>query len=92
MVVTCTKKGKKKKCTTKTETGSASFTTSGLPAHATLSRHGAVYATGSAVESGGHLSLRLSPQRALRAGRYTLTVVSGSGRNERISSESLTLR
>lgn len=91
--VTCTKKGKRKKCTTRTVTGAVSLPTSDLPEEtATLSRHGAIYATGSAFERKGRLSLRLSPLRALRPGRYTLTVVSGSGRHERIHSESLMLR
>lgn len=88
-VVTCTKKGKKQHCTTKTESGTVSFMTSS--AHATLSRHGAVYAIGSAASVRGHLSLRLTPLRKLRAGRYTLTLISGSGRQETISSEAFTL-
>jgi DNA-binding beta-propeller fold protein YncE len=92
VLVTCTKKGRKKHCTTKTVTGSVSVTTSGLPARAMLSRHGAVYAAGTAREAGGRLSLRLSPLRALRPGRYTLTLISGSGRDERIRSGSFTLR
>lgn len=88
-VVTCTKKGKKQHCTTKTESGTVSFTTSS--AHATLSRHGAVYAIGSAASVRGHLSLRLTPLRSLRPGKYTLTLISGSGRHETIRSEAFTL-
>ncbi len=88
-VVTCTTKGKKQHCTTKTESGTVSFTTSS--AHATLSRHGAVYAIGSAASVGGHLSLRLTPLRSLRPGKYTLTLVSGAGKHETIGSESFTL-
>ena len=89
-VVTCTKKGKKQHCTTKTESGTVSFTTSS--AHATLSRHGAVYAIGSAASvRGGHLSLRLEPLRSMRPGKYTLTLVSGAGKHETIRSESFTL-
>jgi Collagen triple helix repeat (20 copies) len=88
-VVTCTKKGKKQHCTTKTESGTVSFTTGS--AHATLSRHGAVYATGSAASVRGHLSLRLEPLRSLRPGKYTLTLVGGAGKHETIRSESFTL-
>jgi hypothetical protein len=88
-LVTCTKKGKKQHCTTKTESGTVSFTTSS--AHATLSRQGAVYAIGNAACVRGHLSLRLTPLRSLRPGKYTLTLVSGAGQHERIASESFTL-
>ncbi len=89
-VVTCTKAGKKKKCTTKTVSGT--FTLKALAARATLSRHGRVYATGAAVRGAhGALSLRLSNTRALHPGRYTLTLVSGSGRGERSSTQAFTL-
>jgi collagen triple helix repeat protein/List-Bact-rpt repeat protein len=89
-VVTCTKAGKKKKCTTKTVSGTVKFTTSSM--QATLSRHGLVYATGAALTAAhGGLSLRLSDRRALRPGRYTLTLISGAGREERIGTEAFTL-
>jgi hypothetical protein len=88
-LVTCAKKGKKQHCTTKTESGTVSFATSF--AHATLSRHSAVYAIGSAASVRGHLSLRLTPLRSLRPGKYTLTLVSGTGKHEAIRSESFTL-
>jgi hypothetical protein len=89
-VVTCTKSGKKKKCTTKTVSGTVKFTTSSM--HATLVRHGLVYATGAAVTGAhGRLGLRLSALRSLRPGRYTLTLISGSGRDERIRTEAFTL-
>jgi hypothetical protein len=89
-LVTCTKAGKKKKCTTKTVSGTVKFTTSSM--QATLSRHGLVYATGAALAgTHGRLSLRLSDRRALRPGRYTLTLISGAGREERISTEAFTL-
>lgn len=96
-VVTCTtvksKKGKKQqKCTTKTVSGTVTFTTTGSVARATLSRHGAVYAAGTAHSARGHMSLRLLPVRKLVTGRYTLTLVSGTGSHERIRSESFTLR
>jgi hypothetical protein len=38
------------------------------------------------------MSLRLLPVRRLRPGKYTLTLISGAGRHERISRESFTLR
>jgi hypothetical protein len=89
-LVTCTKSGRKKKCTTKTVSGTVKFTTSSM--QATLSRHGLVYATGAALAgTRGGLSLRLSDRRALRPGRYTLTLISGVGREERISTEAFTL-
>jgi hypothetical protein len=88
-IVTCTKSGKKKKCTTKTVSGTVTFTTSS--ARATLSRHGVVYATGAASDTRGRMSLRLSSVRKLAPGRYTLTLISGNGSHERIRSQSFTL-
>jgi hypothetical protein len=88
-LVTCAKKDKKQHCTTKTESGTVSFTTSS--AHATLSRHGQVYAAGTARTAHGRMSLRLLPVRLLRPGKYTLTLISGAGKHETIRSESLTL-
>jgi hypothetical protein len=92
-VVTCTKRGKKQHCTTKTESGTVSFTGGRAfhIAHATLSRHGAVYAIGSAASVRGQESLRLTPLRSLRPGKYTLTLLSGAGKHETIRSESFTL-
>ncbi len=89
--MTCKKVGKKQKCTTKTVSGTVKFTTKGLAAHATLSRHGAVYAAGTASSANGSLSLRLTPLRKLRPGHYVLTLISGSGKHETIRSESFTL-
>ena len=60
-------------------------------AQATLSRHGAVYAIGRPASVRGRLSLRLTPLRSLRPGKYTLTLISGSGRHETIRSEAFTL-
>jgi hypothetical protein len=37
-------------------------------------------------------SLRLTPLRNLRPGKYTLTLISGAGKHKRITSESFTLR
>jgi hypothetical protein len=94
-LVTCTKSGKKKKCTTKLVSGTVKFTATGSSAsvaQATLSRHGAVYAAGTARSTHGTMSLRLLPVRKLRPGRYTLTLISGAGQHERIRSESFTLR
>jgi hypothetical protein len=89
---TVKKKGKKvQQCTTKLVSGAVTFKTAAASARATLSRHGAVYAAGTAVEANGHMSLRLLPLRRLRSGRYTLTLISGAGRHETIRSESFTL-
>ena len=60
-------------------------------AQATLSRHGAVYAAGTARVARGRISLRLLPVRRHRGGRYTLTLVAGSGAHGGIRSESFTL-
>jgi Divergent InlB B-repeat domain/Collagen triple helix repeat (20 copies) len=89
-IVTCKKVGKKQKCTTKTVSGTVKFTTSST--RATLSRHGIVYATGTASNARGHMRLRLTPSRGLRPGSYMLTLVGGAGRHETIRSESVTLR
>jgi Collagen triple helix repeat (20 copies)/Divergent InlB B-repeat domain len=91
-LVTCKKVGNKQKCTTKLVSGTFSFTATGSSAHATLSRHGAVYAAGTARGVHGRMSLRLLTVRRLRPGRYTLTLISGSGRHERIRNEAFTLR
>jgi hypothetical protein len=90
-LVTCTKKGKKKKCTSKLVSGTVKFTATGASAHAMLSRHGKVYAAGTARVGHGRLSLRLQPLRKLRAGHYTLTLILGSGRHETVRTESFTL-
>jgi hypothetical protein len=95
VLVTCKTitKGKKKakKCTTKLVSGTVKFTAASASARATLSRHGAVFAAGTARRANGSMSLRLSPLRKLLPGRYTLTLISGAGRHERISRESFTL-
>ena len=91
-LVTCKKVKGKQRCTTKLVSGTIKFTTAGLAAQATLSRHGVVYAAGAAHTAHGRMSLRLLPVRQLRPGRYTLTLISGTGPHERISSESFTLR
>ena len=60
------KKLKRQKCTTKTITGTASFTT----AHATLKRGTVTYATGTASTT----RVTLRALRAVRPGRYTLVL------------------
>ncbi len=89
--MTCKKVKGKQHCTTKLVSGTAKFTTTGLAAQATLSRHSVVYAAGMARTAGGRMSLRLLPVRLLRPGKYTLTLVSGTGKHETIRSESFTL-
>ena len=100
-LVTCKtvkKKGKKsaQQCTTKLVSGTVTFNAAAAAgassAHATLSRHGAVYAAGMARVAHGRTSLRVTPLRTLRPGRYTLTLIGGTGRHESIRSESFTLR
>jgi hypothetical protein len=91
-LVTCKKVGKKQKCTTKLVSGTVKFMTAGLAARATLSRHGVVYAAGTARLAHGRMSLRLLPVRRLQPGKYTLTLIGGTGRHERISTQSFTLR
>ena len=93
-LVTCKKlAAKKQKCTAKLVSGTVSFTATGAASKATLSRDGVVYAAGTAARTRrGHMSLRLLPVRRLRPGHYTLTLIGGAGRHERISSESFTLR
>ena len=100
-LVTCktVKKGKKsvQQCTTKLVSGTVKFTSadaSSSVARATLSRHGVVYAAGMAriAPGGGRTSLRLASLRGLRAGHYTLMLISGAGRHREDHSESFTLR
>jgi hypothetical protein len=84
ILVTCTtstktvnhKPKKVTKCTTRPVPSPTTFTSDSL-ARATLGRHGFVYATGTA--SKGRVVLHAT--RALSAGRYTLTLVSGRGRH-----------
>lgn len=91
-LVKCKKVGKKRKCTAKLVSGTVKFTAAGSAAQATLSRHGAVYAAGTARSEHGRMSLRLLALRRLRPGHYTLTLISGAGSHEAIRSESFTLR
>lgn len=81
---------KAQQCTTKLVSGVVKFTATG--ARARLSRAGTVYATGVAARVAGQLSLRLVSLRALHRGRYTLTLIGGSGPHEWIHTESFTFR
>ena len=91
-LVTCETVKGKQHCTTKLVSGTLKFTTAGSSALATLSRHGVVYAKGAARSTRGRMSLRLTPLRKLQPGRYTLTLISGAGKDKRISTESFTLQ
>ncbi len=96
-LVTCkaVKEGKKKvqQCATKLVSGTVKFTAADSSAQATLSRHGHVYAAGTArAGTHGRMSLRLTPLRKLRPGNYTLTLIGGAGRYETIRREVFTLR
>lgn len=91
-LVTCKTVKGKQHCTAKLVSGTVKFTATGSSAQATLSRHGRVYAAGTARLARGHMSLRLLPVRRLRPGNYTLTLISGTGRHRRITTRSFTLR
>jgi DNA-binding beta-propeller fold protein YncE len=91
-LVTCKTVKGKQHCTAKLVSGTVKFEAAGTAAQATLSRHGVVYAAGTARLVRGRMSLRLLPVRRLRPGTYTLTLVSGTGRQERISRQSFALR
>jgi DNA-binding beta-propeller fold protein YncE len=91
-LVTCKTVKGKQHCTATLASGTVKFTTTGSAARATLSRHGVVYAAGTARLARGRTSLRLLPVRRLAPGTYTLTLISGAGKHERIGTESFTLR
>jgi hypothetical protein len=84
-LVTCAvvkKKGKSaRECTTKLVSGTVKFTATASSAHAALSRHGVVYAVGSAASRRGRVRLRLAALHRLRPGRYKLTIGSGKARH-----------
>ena len=90
--MTCKTAKGKQRCTAKLVSGTVKLEAAGTAARATLSRHGVVYAAGTARVEHGRTSLRLRPLRKLQPGRYTLTLVSGTGRHKRISSEPFALR
>lgn len=91
-LVTCRKVRGRLRCTARLISGTIGFTTTGHIARARLSRHGVVYASGVARLVHGSTSLRLAPVRRLGPGRYTLTLIRGTGPHRRIGSESFTLR
>jgi hypothetical protein len=91
-LVTCKTLKGKQRCTARLVSGAVKFTAAGLAAQATLSRRGVVYAAGTARVTHGGMSLRLAPVRRVRPGSYTLTLISGRGSHERITSEPFTLR
>jgi hypothetical protein len=82
-LVTCTittrHHKKHKRCTTRTITGTATFTTS--KAHATLTRNGIVYATGTATRT----RLTLHATRRVPAARYTLILTQDIGHRKMIT-------
>ncbi len=90
-LVTCKKVKGKQHCTTKLVSGAVKFTTVGSASQATLSRHGVVYARGTAHTARGRMSLRLLPVRKLLPGKYVLTLISGTGRHQSIRLEPFTL-
>ena len=66
-----------KKCTTKLVVGPVTFREEGATISAVLTRGSVVYATGSALESGKHSRLLLSPRYKLTRGIYTLKLTHG---------------
>jgi len=88
-LVTCTKKGKKKKCTARLVSGTVKI--SANSARAVVSRHGVLYAVGRAASVHGRLALRLLPVRKLLRGRYQVTLISGSGRHEHVQLATITV-
>ncbi len=90
LVMCKTVKGKQH-CTAKLVSGTVKLEAGGTAAQATLSRHGVVYAAGTARVEHGRTSLRLRPLRKLQPGKYTLTLLGGTGRHKRTSTESFTL-
>lgn len=90
-LVTCTVVKHAKKCTSKTVSGNVKVSDS-VETRAMLSRRGKVFAAGVASVAHGRLSLRLRALRKLRRGHYTLTLISGSGAHEKISTLAFTLQ
>ena len=80
---------RKRKCTTRKFTSSVSF--SAGSATVTLARGHTVYATGTARKADAVEHLTLSLRRSLAAGRYTMTLVYGSGRHRRSVHTNLTV-
>jgi Divergent InlB B-repeat domain len=81
-----------RKCATRQVPGPVTLKVTGSSTRATLSRHGDVYAVGTAYGGPhGRLRMRLESLRRLRPGRYTLTLITGSGAHERIRTERFSL-
>jgi DNA-binding beta-propeller fold protein YncE len=71
---------KVQKCSTRLGSGTVKFTTAGT-IQASLTRGHLIYATGTAIPTGRDgWQLMLTPKRALRPGRYTLTLTTQRGR------------
>jgi DNA-binding beta-propeller fold protein YncE len=88
-LITCTKSGKKQKCTSKLVSGIVKLESH---ARATLTRHGRIFATGATVRRAhGGMSLLLRPLQKLDPGRYTLRLTTGSGSRRHTTSEPFTL-
>ena len=90
-IVTCTKKGGKQTCTTKLVSGPVKFTATASAARATLSRHGKVFATGSARKVKGQIEFLSSDPRVLPRGRYTLTITRKAGRHITTTHQAITI-
>jgi len=88
-------KGQRKtvqKCTTKLVSGTVKFTTVGSLVSARLSRAGVTYATGRAVRTGdGKVALVLKDRRALRPGRYTLSLTMRQGATSIVEGRPVTI-
>jgi hypothetical protein len=96
-LVTChTLKAKSKRhlrCAAKLVSGTVSFKATGSAARAILARGATVYAAGTAARIHRAIRrLRLVPLRRLRPGRYSLTLISGTGRHEQVTTRTVVLR
>ncbi|HTU88231.1 MAG TPA: choice-of-anchor D domain-containing protein [Solirubrobacteraceae bacterium] len=77
-------------CTTKTISGSVTFTTTSLP-RVSLSRHGVVYASGIETFGSPRLTLTVTSDHELPRGKYTLTLRTRADRAGRVTRRTLTL-
>jgi virginiamycin B lyase len=83
---------KRQKCTATLMAGKVKFTIGAAAARATISRNGTVYATGVRISNArGSSRLVVTDLRALRPGRYTLTVRSGHGRGLKVRRTPITI-
>jgi hypothetical protein len=90
-LVTCTKVGKKQKCTTKIVSGPVKFTAAAAATKATLSRNGRVLAIGTVRRLNGQIEFLSSNPRVLARGRYTLTIARKAGRHITETREAITI-